>query len=151
MLLDHDLFLHQMFQGCLKCKKLGLCTSAYWCKLVVAGRSNVGKSSLINALTRQWGVVRTSDKPGLTQVILHWCLCVCSHCGVWLFMVAVTMTALKQIVLMLWSDVTGIRVMHLRMVRRLYPVKCVCCSQVVSQDWLRLFHRGPTFEVNTFA
>ena len=34
-----------------------------------AGRSNVGKSSLINALTRQWGVVRTSDKPGLTQVI----------------------------------------------------------------------------------
>jgi len=32
------------------------------------GRSNVGKSSLLNALTRQWGVVRTSDKPGLTQV-----------------------------------------------------------------------------------
>ena len=32
------------------------------------GRSNVGKSSLINALTRQWGVARTSDKPGLTQV-----------------------------------------------------------------------------------
>jgi GTP-binding protein EngB required for normal cell division len=28
----------------------------------------VGKSSLLNALTRQWGVVRTSDKPGLTQV-----------------------------------------------------------------------------------
>ena len=33
------------------------------------GRSNVGKSSLLNALTRQWGVVRTSDKPGLTQVM----------------------------------------------------------------------------------
>jgi GTP-binding protein EngB required for normal cell division len=33
------------------------------------GRSNVGKSSLLNALTRQWGVVRTSDKPGLTQVL----------------------------------------------------------------------------------
>ncbi|KAL6506300.1 hypothetical protein OROGR_024481 [Orobanche gracilis] len=33
------------------------------------GRSNVGKSSLLNALTRQWGVVRTSDKPGLTQTI----------------------------------------------------------------------------------
>ncbi|KAF2296899.1 hypothetical protein GH714_011682 [Hevea brasiliensis] len=32
-------------------------------------RSNVGKSSLLNALTRQWGVVRTSDKPGLTQTI----------------------------------------------------------------------------------
>lgn len=28
----------------------------------------MGKSSLINALTRQWGVVRTSDKPGMTQV-----------------------------------------------------------------------------------
>lgn len=34
----------------------------------LSGRSNVGKSSLLNALTRQWGVVRTSDKPGLTQV-----------------------------------------------------------------------------------
>lgn len=34
------------------------------------GRSNVGKSSLLNALTRQWGVVRTSEKPGLTQVTL---------------------------------------------------------------------------------
>lgn len=33
------------------------------------GRSNVGKSSLLNSLTRQWGVVRTSDKPGLTQVL----------------------------------------------------------------------------------
>lgn len=29
----------------------------------------MGKSSLLNALTRQWGVVRTSDKPGLTQVL----------------------------------------------------------------------------------
>lgn len=36
--------------------------------LFLLGRSNVGKSSLLNALTRQWGVVRTSDKPGLTQV-----------------------------------------------------------------------------------
>lgn len=35
----------------------------------MTGRSNVGKSSLLNALTRQWGVVRTSDKPGLTQVL----------------------------------------------------------------------------------
>ncbi|KAF2296896.1 hypothetical protein GH714_011643 [Hevea brasiliensis] len=36
---------------------------------ILVGRSNVGKSSLLNALTRQWGVVRTSDKPGLTQTI----------------------------------------------------------------------------------
>lgn len=33
------------------------------------GRSNVGKSSLLNALTRRWGVAWTSDKPGFTQSI----------------------------------------------------------------------------------
>ncbi|KAI3829947.1 hypothetical protein L1987_04079 [Smallanthus sonchifolius] len=38
-------------------------------EIAFAGRSNVGKSSLLNSLTRQWGVVRTSDKPGLTQTI----------------------------------------------------------------------------------
>ncbi|KDO49772.1 hypothetical protein CISIN_1g0243251mg [Citrus sinensis] len=38
-------------------------------EIAFAGRSNVGKSSMLNALTRQWGVVRTSDKPGLTQTI----------------------------------------------------------------------------------
>ncbi|GFZ13413.1 P-loop containing nucleoside triphosphate hydrolases superfamily protein [Actinidia rufa] len=38
------------------------------------GRSNVGKSSLLNALTRQWGVVRMSDKPGLTQLGPKVCL-----------------------------------------------------------------------------
>ncbi|WVY92903.1 hypothetical protein V8G54_031991 [Vigna mungo] len=38
-------------------------------EIAFAGRSNVGKSSLLNALTRQWGVVRTSEKPGLTQTI----------------------------------------------------------------------------------
>lgn len=38
-------------------------------EIAFAGRSNVGKSSLINALTRRWGVVRTSDKPGFTQTI----------------------------------------------------------------------------------
>ncbi|KAK1392564.1 EngB-type G domain-containing protein [Heracleum sosnowskyi] len=38
-------------------------------EIAFAGRSNVGKSSILNALTRQWGVVRTSDKPGLTQTI----------------------------------------------------------------------------------
>ncbi|KAL2238430.1 UNVERIFIED_CONTAM: putative GTP-binding protein EngB [Sesamum indicum] len=39
-------------------------------EIAFAGRSNVGKSSLLNALTRQWGVVRTSDKPGLTQMMV---------------------------------------------------------------------------------
>ncbi|GMG98169.1 hypothetical protein Nepgr_000009 [Nepenthes gracilis] len=38
-------------------------------EIAFAGRSNVGKSSLLSALTRQWGIVRTSDKPGLTQSI----------------------------------------------------------------------------------
>ncbi|XP_062015524.1 uncharacterized protein LOC133732079 [Rosa rugosa] len=38
-------------------------------EIAFAGRSNVGKSSLLNALTRNWGVARTSDKPGLTQSI----------------------------------------------------------------------------------
>lgn len=35
------------------------------------GRSNVGKSSLINALTNQKGLAKTSSKPGKTQLINH--------------------------------------------------------------------------------
>ncbi|KAK7368745.1 hypothetical protein VNO80_10775 [Phaseolus coccineus] len=38
-------------------------------EIAFAGRSYVRKSSLLNALTRQWGVVRTSEKPGITQTI----------------------------------------------------------------------------------
>ncbi|MEM7301260.1 MAG: ribosome biogenesis GTP-binding protein YihA/YsxC [Pseudomonadota bacterium] len=36
-------------------------------EIAFAGRSNVGKSSLINALTRQSGLARTSNTPGRTQ------------------------------------------------------------------------------------
>lgn len=36
-------------------------------EIAFAGRSNVGKSSLINALTRQKGLARTSNTPGRTQ------------------------------------------------------------------------------------
>jgi len=36
-----------------------------------AGRSNVGKSSLINALTRRKGLARTSSTPGRTQEIIY--------------------------------------------------------------------------------
>ena len=35
------------------------------------GRSNVGKSSLINMLCRQKGLAKTSSKPGKTQLINH--------------------------------------------------------------------------------
>jgi GTP-binding protein len=35
------------------------------------GRSNVGKSSLINALTNKKGLAKTSAKPGKTQLINH--------------------------------------------------------------------------------
>lgn len=51
-------------------KWLGIRKLLLWYLFLGIGRSNVGKSSLLNALTRQWGVVRTSDKPGLTQVTL---------------------------------------------------------------------------------
>ncbi|MEM1371205.1 MAG: ribosome biogenesis GTP-binding protein YihA/YsxC [Pseudomonadota bacterium] len=36
-------------------------------EIAVIGRSNVGKSSLINALVRQKGLARTSNTPGRTQ------------------------------------------------------------------------------------
>jgi GTP-binding protein len=39
-------------------------------EVAFAGRSNVGKSSLINALTGQTGLARTSNTPGRTQALI---------------------------------------------------------------------------------
>ena len=36
-------------------------------EIAFAGRSNVGKSSIINALTAQGGLAKTSNTPGRTQ------------------------------------------------------------------------------------
>lgn len=49
----------------LKCPKEDIAEYAF------IGRSNVGKSSLINMLTRHKGLAKTSGKPGKTQLINH--------------------------------------------------------------------------------
>jgi GTP-binding protein len=41
-------------------------------EVAFAGRSNVGKSSLINALTGQKGLARTSNTPGRTQSLIFY-------------------------------------------------------------------------------
>ena len=48
-----------------KCPDSGLAEYAF------IGRSNVGKSSLINMLTRVKGLAKTSSQPGKTQLINH--------------------------------------------------------------------------------
>lgn len=40
-----------------------------WPEIVLAGRSNVGKSSLVNTLTNRKSLARTSSEPGKTRVI----------------------------------------------------------------------------------
>ena len=47
------------------------CPSDSGCEVAFAGRSNAGKSSAINTLTRNKGLARTSKKPGRTQLINH--------------------------------------------------------------------------------
>ncbi|MBM3432554.1 MAG: YihA family ribosome biogenesis GTP-binding protein [Bacteroidetes bacterium] len=47
------------------------CPAADRPEFAFIGRSNVGKSSLINMLTRQQGLAKTSARPGKTQLINH--------------------------------------------------------------------------------
>jgi|SRR5690625_3984123 len=46
---------------------LNVCPEAYYPEICFAGRSNVGKSSLINALVNHKGLARTSNTPGKTR------------------------------------------------------------------------------------
>lgn len=48
---------------------LASCPPAEWPEIAFAGRSNVGKSSLINCLVNRRGLVRTSSTPGRTQLL----------------------------------------------------------------------------------
>ena len=47
------------------------CPKQQFPEYVFIGRSNVGKSSLINMLTNHKGLAKTSGKPGKTQLINH--------------------------------------------------------------------------------
>ena len=49
--------------------ELKSCPPADWPEVAFAGRSNVGKSSLINCLLNRKGLVRTSSTPGRTQLL----------------------------------------------------------------------------------
>jgi GTP-binding protein len=48
---------------------LSACPDSCWPEIAFAGRSNVGKSSLINTLLNRKGLVRTSSTPGRTQML----------------------------------------------------------------------------------
>jgi len=48
---------------------LNRCPPGGWPEIAFAGRSNVGKSSLINCLLNRKGLVRTSSTPGRTQLL----------------------------------------------------------------------------------
>ncbi|MFO7561687.1 MAG: ribosome biogenesis GTP-binding protein YihA/YsxC [Enhygromyxa sp.] len=53
----------------LSAPKLSDCPPGDLCEIAVAGRSNVGKSSLLNAFTRRTGLARVSRTPGRTRLL----------------------------------------------------------------------------------
>ena len=53
---------------------LARCPESEWPEIAFAGRSNVGKSSLINCLLNRKGLVRTSSTPGRTQLLNYFAI-----------------------------------------------------------------------------
>lgn len=51
------------------CPNINHCPDAIYPEFAVVGRSNVGKSSLINMLTQKKQLAKSSVKPGKTQLI----------------------------------------------------------------------------------
>lgn len=58
-------------QFLISAQTLQQCPEDTGCEVAFAGRSNAGKSSAINTLTRNKGLARTSKTPGRTQLINH--------------------------------------------------------------------------------
>jgi len=58
---------------------LSNCPDSTWPEIAFAGRSNVGKSSLINTLLNRKGLVRTSSTPGRTQMLNFFAVNECLH------------------------------------------------------------------------
>jgi GTP-binding protein len=53
------------------CTQYEKCPAPHMPEYAFIGRSNVGKSSLINMLTGKKGLAKTSTTPGKTQLINH--------------------------------------------------------------------------------
>ncbi|MEM8594425.1 MAG: ribosome biogenesis GTP-binding protein YihA/YsxC [Pseudomonadota bacterium] len=60
---------YQQAKFLISAEKFSQCTNDEGAEVAFAGRSNVGKSSVINALTRQTKLARVSKTPGRTQLI----------------------------------------------------------------------------------
>ena len=66
---DHTRFDYRQTRYSVSAEKLSQCPQDSAGEVAFVGRSNAGKSSAINALTRQKGLARTSKTPGRTQLL----------------------------------------------------------------------------------